>query len=79
MGESLAQIAAAINKARGAWMAAIAIGTLALGGVFTLAVFIASENLASIRQLRLDVIAHEARIARLEGAAVVKPDRKEKP
>jgi len=80
MPETLAKLAAAINKARGAWIATIAVGTLAASGLFALSVFVASENVEAIKQLRLDVSAHEARIARLEGASrAVKPEGKDKP
>ena len=79
MPDTLAKLAAAINKARGAWIATLALGTLASGGLFALALFVASENVAGIKQLRQDILAHEARIARLEGASVAKQESKGKP
>jgi len=76
MAETLAQIAASLNKARGAWIALIAIGTLFGTALFSLAVYIASENADRIKQLREAMTDHEARIGRLEGAARMPPKEK---
>jgi len=76
MAETLAQLAAALNKARGAWVALIAIGTVFAGGMFALGLFIATQNADRIRVLREDVTEHESRIARLEGALKMPPKEK---
>lgn len=67
MAETLAQLAAALNKAKGAWIALVAIGTLAASGMFALTVFIASENVDRIKQIREGLTDHEKRISRIEG------------
>lgn len=81
MAETLAQIQASLNKARGAWMALIAIGTLLGTALFSLSVYIASENADRIKQIREAMTDHEARIGRLEGAAkeAAKHDKETKP
>jgi len=68
MAETLAQLAAALNKARGAWLALIAIGTLLGTALFALSVFVATENMAQINTLQKLLLDHAARIGRLEGA-----------
>jgi len=73
MGETLAQMQAALNKARGAWIAFIAIGTLLGTAVFSLALYIASENADRIKQIREAMTDHESRIGRLEGALKLPP------